>query len=225
MVTTMANCGALDRPIQFGHVSLKENFSDSKQTQELIRQACMGSKEGVDAALRAGANLNVPGVRNIPPLFWAIANACKDGVRLLIQSGADVNGGMQDGATPVWFAASEADVEILGTLLDAGGDPNHVARDSSPLLEAAGAGRWDNMKLLISHGADINWKAKRGSTVASYAAAGGQFSEVLFLLDSGYKNDLDRIAWTAKNRVLPKESDQQRYRERVLLKLQELGVE
>ena len=221
----MTNCSALDKPMEFGRVSLKENFPEAKATQALVRRACMGSKEGIDSAVREGAHINDPGRHNIPPLFWTIANACKEGVRLLIQTGADANGRMLDNATPVWFAASEADAEILGMLLDAGGDPNHVARDSSPLLEAAGAGRWDNMKLLISRGADINWKAKRGSTVASYAAAGGQFSEVLLLLNSGYRADLDRIAWTAKNRVLPKESDQQRYREQVILKLRELGVD
>lgn len=225
LMATMTNCGAAgERNIKFATISLEENYPDSKQTRSLIKQACNGDRSGVDASLREGALLDGPGKRNIPPLFWAIANGCKEGVRLLIGAGANVNVRMQDDATPVWFAASEADESTLSILLEAGGDPNHVARDSSPLLEAAGAGRWDNMRLLVSHGADVNWMAKRGATVASYAASSGQFSQVLFLLDSGYRTDLGGIVWTAKNRVLPKESEQQAYREQVLLKLRELGA-
>jgi len=54
--------------------------------------------------------------------------------------------------------------------------------ECTPLMEAASAGHVDIVKLLISHGADVNAQSTSGNTPLMYACAGGHVECVKTLL-------------------------------------------
>lgn len=57
--------------------------------------------------------------------------------------------------------------------------------DCTPLMEAASAGHVDIIRLLISHGADVNAQSSTGNTPLMYACAGGHVAAVKELLTHG----------------------------------------
>lgn len=84
-------------------------------------------------------------------------------------------------------AARSDDPAALGDLLARGGDANARNRDGEPLLLVAQlAGQWDNVKLLVEHGADVNAHpdGRPGDTVLAFYSA-GQFDKVHWLLEHG----------------------------------------
>ena len=48
--------------------------------------------------------------------------------------------------------------------------------DCTPLMEAASSGHLEIVKLLISHGADVNAQSSSGNTPLMYACASGKFT-------------------------------------------------
>ena len=52
--------------------------------------------------------------------------------------------------------------------------------DCTPLMEAASSGHLEIVKLLISHGADVNAQSSSGNTPLMYACASGKKQSVQF---------------------------------------------
>lgn len=123
-----------------------------------------------------------------------------DFVREMVKRGADVNfrlpEGMErlpstssfispEGATPLLLAADRSDVPLMRLLLELGADPLLPnSATTTPLLAAAGVGTREPLeeageesealeavKLLLSHGADINAVDNDGNTATHGAAA------------------------------------------------------
>lgn len=141
-------------------------------------------------------------------------------VRVLVQHGADPNlklkggpGGTarvdRKGATPYLLAAETADLEFLQVLEDVGADPSLTNdMDTGPLLAAAGMGvtapgeeaadlksALEVVKYLVTQGADINVKDRRGETVM-HAAAYKSAPAMMELLD---ELGADIKVWHQKN--------------------------
>ncbi len=111
--------------------------------------AIHGEFDAVNALLRRGARFDLP--------VAAAMGRVEDARRLLPSADAD------DRHWAMAMASQFGHLEIARLLLDAGEDPNRYNpvgghSHSTPLHQAAAAGRLDVVRLLVEHGAKLDWK-------------------------------------------------------------------
>src|SRR3546814_13335466 len=83
------------------------------------------------------------------------------------------------------WAAKAGDSAVLQAFLEHGGKPGAVDNNGEPLTRVAAlADRWDNVKLLVEHGADIDATAhgQPGTSLPAYSSP-GQFDKAHWLLE------------------------------------------
>ncbi|WP_407472867.1 ankyrin repeat domain-containing protein [Xanthomonas campestris pv. raphani] len=132
-----------------------------------------------------------------PLLFWPIFTHNPTGLKAMLDNGADPNvakpyppepGRNQTNVSNAMVWAAEQDDPIyLKLLLDHGGNPNTRNANNESLLFHAfiKQNKWDNIKILVERGADINAVAGMGNSItAAYAIRGG-FDFVYWLLQHG----------------------------------------
>jgi len=171
------------------------NATDEAGSTPLHHAAGYGNPAIMKALLAKGASVNARNRRASTPLHWAILDEAK--VRLLLDAGADKNARQADGRSIVYQLASVANVaNILQLLLEKGADPNlATANGQTPLINAAGRGDVETMRLLIAAKADIQAKSGTGGTALLAAANSRNPRAVALLLDLG----ADPNAATKKN--------------------------
>jgi truncated hemoglobin YjbI len=127
----------------------------------------------VELLLSLGADPNAKDQAGHTPLYF-VGNRCHADtggniVRALVQGGADVDA--QDGVkhcTPLHMAARRGHVRVGEALLECGA--NIEARDSNgetPLRRAVNCRKQDFAAMLISRGADVHSRCKKGITAQS----------------------------------------------------------
>uniref|UniRef100_A0A914X8U4 Uncharacterized protein n=1 Tax=Plectus sambesii TaxID=2011161 RepID=A0A914X8U4_9BILA len=99
-------------------------------------------------------------------------------------NGAPVN--VEDGESLLSLACSAGYYELAQVLLAmrTNIEDRGSKNDCTPLMEAASAGHFDIVKLLLAHGADSNAQSSTGNTPLMYACAGGHEDVVKALLES-----------------------------------------
>ena len=153
---------------------------------------------GMRAALAAGAKVDVIGRDGMTPLFWALAKESPEALEFLLQEGADPN---QRVALPEGFGPKTTNALSLALrmenpvymrlLLEHGGNPDTTSSGDPggwPLIRRASLHDYpfENVKLLVEHGADVN--ARGGSdkgTAISEAVQANHFHIALYLLRAG----------------------------------------
>ena len=227
--------------------SLGEAYKNP-QAVALVRAAARG-----DATAVASLAGFTPGLANwledgaVPPLLWAICADSVDGFEALLKAGADPNlagnghgrgdangyGRKENGSiiSPGWsamlMAAGSGRPDFLRLAIHHGGDLNAVkgAREPNrPLLMAANYGLLDNVKTLITAGADVNVHDRMSSATDYAIGSGGRFDIAVWLLEQGYSYDLAGLARGAEIRQVPRESEQQRWKEKLIGMLRERGL-
>ena len=123
-------------------------------------------------------------------LLYTMMNRRKEAMQVLLKHGVNPNQNTLLGENklqvqPVGAAAVGEDVDLLKILLDHGGDPNSRYNDEPALFAAAAADRYDQMRLLLARGADINAAAPDGRTAVIALADHAQFDQVVYLITKG----------------------------------------
>lgn len=180
-----------------------QDFPGNRKAQELAIAAERGDvaevrrlmkEEGVDPD-------RIFSVDGMPLLAWPILTRSPAGLKAMLENGADPNARSpkpihrvhqgrviatyyEDNAM-VWAAKAE-DPIYLKLLLDHGGDPNTRNSNNETLLKQAflAGNQWENVKLLVERGADVN-ATSQGETLLVHYASRGAFKHVYWLLEHG----------------------------------------
>lgn len=123
-------------------------------------------------------------------LAWAVCNQKIEMIRFLLQKGANPNlHNTFNGRSPIVLACGDrlADIKILELLLEYGGDPNDYVKKTeyvtyqhwteTPLKEAANIDL-KKVKLLIEHGAKVDFTPVPGETPL-YRAIGRGYTDII----------------------------------------------
>jgi ankyrin repeat protein len=208
-----------------GEKSVDQVFRDPKVVA-LIKAANKGEIAEMDSLVRQGADPNSVGNEGQTPLVWAIASNNKTGIQKLLELGADPNKKMTNDNSATWLAAGRDDPKMLELLLQHRGDPNTVgAHDTTALEIAARQSLSKNIDLLVKYGANVNFANAVGDSAATWAASLGRFDLVGHLLELGYSNNLGHLAAMVQARHVPKDSEAQRLKDRVIDMLRARGVQ
>jgi len=108
--------------------------------------------------------------RGLTPLHKACINGNYDIALMLINAGANVNAESSIGYTCLMYAADE-NLKFVSLLVDKGAKLNATGpMGETALMEAARHGSLENVKYLISKGADHKLQDSEGKTAADIAA-------------------------------------------------------
>jgi hypothetical protein len=110
----------------------------------------------------------------------------------LVQQGQDIRTRGTEGQTVAMVAAFWNDRQLLLAALEGGVDPNAIDRvgGDTALIQAMFAPSIEPARLLISAGADVNYRNHSGETALMYAVRNAQFDIIPLLLNAGAKVDL-----------------------------------
>ncbi len=223
LLLACAACGAWSAPPadQQSAYGLSSFFPDPK-AQALALAAEHGNTEEIRRLMKEEhVNPDVIFSKdNDPLLMWPIITHNPEGLRAMLENGADPNARKPDqivehfkdgsvgryfkGETAMVWAAKQEDPIYLKLLLDHGGDPNTRNANNETLLFQAfiAQNQWQNVKLLVERGADVNGKTRNQPIVFQYATRGG-FEQVYWLFQHGanYSNPyvIEAVFWHPGN--------------------------
>uniref|UniRef100_A0A672I3R0 Serine/threonine-protein phosphatase 6 regulatory ankyrin repeat subunit B-like n=1 Tax=Salarias fasciatus TaxID=181472 RepID=A0A672I3R0_SALFA len=184
------------------------NALDCEKRTPLHAAAFLGNAEVTELLILSGARVNAKDSMWWTPLHRAVASRSPDTVRVLIRHSADINVRDKNWQTPLHVAAAKNALrcaEVIIPLLssvnvsDRGGRTalHHAAlnghaevpRRTNTSAPSLTPGHLDVVRLLLSQGAEIACKDKRGYTALHSAAAGGRMDVVTHLVSLGVEID------------------------------------
>jgi len=154
----------------------------------LIDAAGAADIRKLERLVAQGADVNARGRDGMTPALWALAHQSKNGLAFLLEHGADPNKQLtSDGSSAMSLSAAAADSWYLREIIDHGGNVNlwNPVRCQTPIFDAMGALRDENVRLLIASHANLNALDKVGFTPAIGAAVQWRFDWVYVLLQAG----------------------------------------
>lgn len=135
--------------------------------------------------LADGAKPDLTGPDGVTALMLASRNGDEELVKRLLARGADVNHQAADGSNAVAYAAGEGNLAVIRRLLAAGGNVNIVIRGESLLMRVVNADNLLMTNVLISAGADVNYRAADGRTALAIARSHHNRDIQMLLLQAG----------------------------------------
>jgi hypothetical protein len=221
------------------------NFFERRAEQELANAIADGDESRIAYLESRGTSVAAQGKEGMTYVYWAVVNRSKGGLIYLLTHGADPNkifnptgtqvAGLPDvlyGTSPIAVAAKLEDPWFLRYLAEHGGDVNLTNPISgwSPLVEALASNRRENVRYLISRGADLNTIDSIGSTPLAFAIGNQVFDIAYELLVAGAdpKIPLARngatILATLRHTAIP-DPPQSGWREKVIELLEKNGLD
>ncbi len=198
--------------------------SAAMNDEDFISLCELGTSKEVEAAIKAGANVNAKRGIGWTALMQAALFGKPEVISLLLEAGAAVNAKDNLGETPLIAAAGGGDnTEAISLLLGAGADVNAKKNDGdTALMTVARSGAAEAVSLLLKAGADIDAIDNDGRTaLMAVALAGSPYDTAedrkqklecfLLLLDNGANPDLTNPKSTeAIDGMLQSLSDEER---------------
>jgi ankyrin repeat protein len=146
-----------------------------------------GDRSAALAAIRSGADVDMPQGDGTTPLHWAVYKLDAELVGALLRRGAKVDVTNAYGSSPLVEAVKLGDAALVEQLLEAGADVESPNGDGqTALMLAARAGALDVARVLVERGADVNAKeAWRDQTALMWAVDGNYPELAQLLIDRG----------------------------------------
>lgn len=135
--------------------------------------------------IKSGTPLDARDDKGYSALMHAAQKRQAGALTFLIQAGAPLDSLDPDGRGALSFATVNGDMVCLKILLDAGANPDVGCYHCSALAHASGLKDLDCLLLLISAGACVNARTKKGHTPLHTAALYGNSKALLALLAAG----------------------------------------
>ncbi len=145
---------------------------------------------------------NYVGKEGMTFCLWAYEHQFIGCLEVLVQQGADINQTIRLKSPKtgnfynthlINIAAVGPSDAVLLALLKLGANPSLKEQDSEPtLLNAMFERRYDRIRLLVEHGADINMPDAADRAVVIHLARLNQFDQVIWLIEHGAKYDEPR---------------------------------
>jgi ankyrin repeat protein len=172
-----------------GDTKLAEHLLDKGADVNLgspLAAAAYAGKEDLARLLVAkGANVN-DSRNSDSPLDNAAQNNHANLVTLLLKAGANPNGGRAEGH-PLYIASYKGYDDIVAKLLKARADPNQCNCLSAAIWHSPNLA---TTRLLLEHGANVNFLHKDGGPALHVAAGSGRIEHVRLLLAHGANPNL-----------------------------------
>lgn len=209
LLALLAGCLAPSSPDSAGSKEVALWFPNNPEAQSLATASEHGNVAEVQRLIKVqGVNPDkIYSAEQLPVLIWPIYTKSPEGLKAMLENGADPNARFptptvekfKDGSVSVSYknnamvwAAKAGDPVYLKLLLDHGGNPNtRNSNNETLLLQAFLSGNaWNNVKMLVERGADVNAKSQSRPFITEYASGGG-FESAYWLLEHGANPDLD----------------------------------
>ncbi len=232
--------------IRMSKYSAKNYFTD-KKVVALCNAAKKGDTKKIDKLLGEGADINAVGKTGLNPLYWLMvmnkeSKKRRIGFKYLLERGADpLQVHTKSGLNVIHVAARYKNPDYLKMILKYG----HIKRKdldieipnedfSVALMQANVANRFENFKLLLDAGADMNWRKTNEvgmvKSVLRDCSLVGDWKFVYELLKRGadYSKDLEYIRDSIESTYSPASSIAFRgvdWRQKVVQFFREKGIE
>ncbi|MEP6504415.1 MAG: ankyrin repeat domain-containing protein [Betaproteobacteria bacterium] len=160
-------------------------FSDPRDAAfvDLVQK---GDVARVEAALKAGQDVNANGSKGFRPIHFVFAAPSADVAKVLLAAGADPNARLANGNEPLHYAVQQKTADFTATFLQYKADPNARGDSKQPVLFTALDSPIPEqvLPLLVRAGADINlvWG---GNTPVQSAMVGLTWKAAATLLSLG----------------------------------------
>lgn len=174
----------------------KDVFIDTRDLK-LAEAVALGDRAAIDAAIKAGGNVNARGDKGIPMLMWAIAKDSVVGFDALLGNGADLKALVNDPTFTRQGERTEQVIEqvvtspqpgFLRAALHRGFDPDYIPcprMKQSLLYRAIWVNSISNAGILLDAGADIDHIDVNNNTPLIKAMNINYYEMVRFLLSRG----------------------------------------
>ncbi|MCJ1463344.1 hypothetical protein MMC07_001951 [Pseudocyphellaria aurata] len=201
---------ALEAAARCGHISMVQKLLDAGaevnvlkgRWQTALRAALVGGHaDVVEILLDHGADMELRRENSESALQMGVESGNPSIVKTLLENGANAMLDESEKLHPLILASTQGSVAMVKELLSAGARvnihgemrPYYGPKDTSPIHAAIAGNYLDVIKLLLSHGADIENNVEGLGTPLSVAASKGH-ADIVRLLLSAKANAIDGVA-------------------------------
>lgn len=174
------------RTLMYANVNVNEkNYAG---ITPLTIAAEKGNMNIIKMLMEDGAMVNDKSSYGVTPIISAAAAGNTEVVEYLVAQGADVTAKDDWGKTALIYAANVDNPPLIANLIKLDKTAVNLPDNSgnTPLIYAAQKGLDDNLKVLLSNGADVNYRnPATGLSAISAAAAEGNSSAIRLLVRTG----------------------------------------